>query len=117
LHLLAAYLPGEGLVLMQMVVEKDKENKIVVEPKLLKCLDLRNIEQLFAPEKSISGTGMPTNLTAQKTGPKRLLSIVRSEWGIENGLYYRRDVTFQEDHTRMTDSIQCFSFNGFSFDS
>ena len=32
LHLLAAYLPGEGIVLMQMVVEKDKENEIVVAP-------------------------------------------------------------------------------------
>jgi hypothetical protein len=42
LHLLAAYLPGEGVVLMQMVVEKDKENEIVTAPKLLKCLDLRD---------------------------------------------------------------------------
>jgi len=33
LHLLAAYLPGEGVVLMQMVVEKDKENEIMVAPK------------------------------------------------------------------------------------
>jgi predicted transposase YbfD/YdcC len=30
------------------------------------------------------------------------MKIVRSEWGIENGLHYRRDVTFQEDQTRMT---------------
>jgi len=29
-HLLAAYLPGEGLVLMQMVVEKDIENEIAM---------------------------------------------------------------------------------------
>ncbi len=42
LHLLAAYLPGEGIVLMQMVVEKDKENEISVAPKLLECLDLRD---------------------------------------------------------------------------
>ena len=42
LHLLAAYLPGEGIVLMQMIVEKEKENEIVVAPKLLECLDLRN---------------------------------------------------------------------------
>ena len=204
LHLLAAYLPGEGIVLMQMVVEKDKENEIVVAPKLLKCLDLRHkvvvgdamhtqrqlsiqivttgghfvwivkdnqantrkaIEQLFAPEKSIPALGNPvmdfrsaktiekqagrleertitvssllndyldwpyleqvfklerryTNLTtgevecdvqygltslpAQLASPERLLEIVRSEWGIENGLHYRRDVTFQEDQTRMT---------------
>jgi predicted transposase YbfD/YdcC len=204
LHLLAAYLPGEGIVLMQMVVEKDKENEIVVAPKLLKCLDLRNkvvigdamhtqrqvsiqivdagghfvwivkdnqattrqaIEQLFAPEQPIPGLGCPpmdfqtaqtvekqagrleerritvssllndyldwphlgqvfklerrfttlstgeiecevqyglTSLKAQDASPDRLLSIVRSEWGIENGLHYRRDVTFQEDQTRMT---------------
>jgi len=204
LHLLAAYLPGEGIVLMQMVVEKDKENEIVVAPKLLRCLDLRNtvvigdamhtqrqisvqiveaggdfvwivkdnqantrqaIEQLFAPEKSVPGLGCPamdfqsaqttekqsgrietrqitvsslmndyldwphlgqvfklerrfttlatgevdteiqyglTSLTHQEANPNKLLAIVRSEWGIENGLHYRRDVTFQEDQTRMT---------------
>lgn len=204
LHLLAAYLPGEGVVLMQMVVEKDKENEIVVAPKLLQCLDLRDkvvvadamhsqrnlsaqivaaggdylwivkdnqpltrqaIEQLFAPEKPVPGLGCPamdfqqaktvnkghgrleertitvsslledyldwpdvaqvfklerrfihlatgevdqevryglTSLSRQRASPKRLLEIVRSEWGIENGLHYRRDVTFQEDATRMT---------------
>ncbi len=205
LHLLAAYLPGEGIVLMQMVVEKDKENEIVVAPKLIKCLDLRNkvvigdamhtqrqlsiqiveaggdfvwivkdnqantrqaIEQLFAPEKPVAGLGCPpmdfqsaqttdkqagrieerqitvssmlndyldwphlgqvfklerrfttlatgnvetetqyglTSLTAKKASADQLLAIVRSEWEIENGLHYRRDVTFQEDQTRMTD--------------
>jgi predicted transposase YbfD/YdcC len=204
LHLLAAYLPGEGIVLLQMVVEKDKENEIVVAPKLLKCLDLRNkivvgdamqtqrklsiqivedegdyvwivkdnqpntrqaIEQLFTPPKPIPGLGFPpmnfrsaktvnksrgrleertittsnilndyldwpylgqvfklerrftylasgkvyaetqyglTSLTEQDASPERLLEIVRSEWGIENGLHYRRDVTFHEDLTRMT---------------
>lgn len=205
LHLLAAYLPGEGIVLMQMVVEKDKENEIVVAPKLLQCLDLRNkvvigdamhtqrqisaqiveaggdfvwivkdnqantrqaMEQLFAPEKSVPGLGCPamdfesaqttdkqagrietrqitvsslmtdyldwpylgqvfklerrftslatgeveteiqyglTSLMRKQAGPEKLLAIVRSEWGIENGLHYRRDVTFEEDQTRMTD--------------
>lgn len=205
LHLLAAYLPGEGIVLLQMVVEKDKENEIVVAPKLLKCLDLRDkvvigdamhtqrqvsaqiveaggdfvwivkdnqantrqaIELLFAPEKPVPGLGCPamdfesaqtnekqagrietrqitvsslmndyldwpylgqvfklerrftilatgevdsevqyglTSLTRKKANPEKLLAIVRSEWGIENGLHYRRDVTFQEDQTRMTD--------------
>ena len=204
LHLLAAYLPGEGLVLMLLVVEKDKENEITVTPQLLQCLDLRNkvvigdamhtqrklscqiveaggeyvwivkdnqphtrqaIEQLFAPENSVPGMGCPpmdfrsaktvnkahgrleertltvsslmndyldwpylgqvfklerrftelasgarhcevqyglTSLPAQEAAPDRLLAIIRSEWGIENGLHYRRDVTFQEDQTRMT---------------
>jgi predicted transposase YbfD/YdcC len=204
LHLLAAYLPGEGIVLMQMVVEKDKENEIVVAPKLLASLDLRHkvvvadamhtqrqlssqiveaegdfvwivkdnqlntrkaIEQLFAPEKPVPGLGCPamdfrtaqtvekqsgrleercitvssllndyldwpyvgqvfklerrftclatgkvhsevqyglTSLTSQEADAKRLLGLVRSEWGIENGLHYRRDVTYQEDYTRMS---------------
>jgi len=59
LHLLAAYLPGEGIVWMQMAVEKDKENEIVVAPKLLKCLDLRN--------KIVVGDAMQTqrNLSTQ----------------------------------------------------
>jgi len=39
-HLLAAYLPQEGIVLMQVEVES-KENEIVAAPKLLKSLDLR----------------------------------------------------------------------------
>ncbi len=41
LHLLAAYLPDEGIVLMQMPVE-NYENEIPVAPKLLNCLDLRD---------------------------------------------------------------------------
>lgn len=32
---------------------------------------------------------------------QRLLELVRAHWGIENGLHYRRDVTFQEDACRM----------------
>lgn len=42
-----------------------------------------------------------TSLTAAEAGPKRLLQIVRTHWQQENGLHYRRDVTFQEDATRM----------------
>jgi predicted transposase YbfD/YdcC len=205
LHLLAAYLPGEGIVLMQMVVEKDKENEIVVALKLIECLDLRNkvvtgdamhtqrqlsmhivaaggdfvwivkdnqpqtrqaIELLFSPEPPpIPGSGCPpkdfrytktvnkqagrleerkitassllndyldwphlgqvfmlerrftclatgevscevqyglTSLSAQSANPERILAVIRSEWEIESGLHYRRDVTFEEDKTRMT---------------
>ena len=38
-HLLAAYLPGSGLVLMQVAVDS-KENEIVAAPKLLQSIDL-----------------------------------------------------------------------------
>lgn len=40
LHLLAAYLPAEGIVLVQMAVES-KDNEIVAAPKVLASLDLR----------------------------------------------------------------------------
>ena len=57
---------------MQMVVEKEKENEIVVAPKLLKCLDLRN--------KIVVGDAMQTQrqlstqiveVSSQKVGEKR----------------------------------------------
>lgn len=202
LHLLAAYLPEEGWVLMQVAVES-KENEITAAPRLLKCLDLRgkvvtgdallaqrelsiqiveaggeyvwiikdnqpevrqDIETLFAPEICVKGfspgrhdfrtastvekghgrlerrtiTGSSelkgylnwpyveqvfklerhfvrvkdgkithqvvygvTSLTAQEAGPERLLEIVRAHWGIENGLFYRRDETLGEDRCRL----------------
>jgi predicted transposase YbfD/YdcC len=43
-----------------------------------------------------------TSLGRQEACPGRLLSLVRSYWGIENGLHNRRDVTFREDSCRMT---------------
>ena len=43
-----------------------------------------------------------TSLSRTKASPARLLQIRRAHWGIETGLHYRRDVTFQEDATRMT---------------
>ena len=204
-HLLAAYLPDAGIVLMQVAVDR-KENEIVAAPRLLSCLDLRqaivigdamhtqrslavqiveaggdyvsivkdnqpalrqDIETLFEPELCTAGFSAPatdfqtattTNydhgryerrtlttscllrdyldwpylaqvfqlqrtVTDAKTGehhqqtvygitslpphrapPERLLTIVRSYWGIENGLFYRRDATLNEDSTRMTRS-------------
>jgi predicted transposase YbfD/YdcC len=41
-------------------------------------------------------------MPSKRPPPERLLELIRAEWGIENGLHYRRDVTFREDKTRMT---------------
>lgn len=50
-HLLAAYLPGEGVVLAQVAVDR-KENEIAAAPRLLETIDLR--------DKVVSGDAMLT---------------------------------------------------------
>lgn len=202
-HLLAAYLPESGLVLMEVAVDK-KENEITAAPRVLQHLDLSGaiviadamhaqrqisvqivesggdfiwtikgnqartqwaIQRLFSHEVANLKKGAPlgkdfqmaclptakrhgriekrsilvsqvlndyldwphvaqvfrierevwrdhgkhksrqvvfglTSLAPQQASPMRLLELVRSYWGIENGLHYRRDVTLREDATR-----------------
>ncbi len=43
-----------------------------------------------------------TSLSGDDAPPARVLDLSRAYWGIENGLHHRRDVTFQEDRTRLT---------------
>ena len=43
-----------------------------------------------------------TSLTRDEITPNLLLDKIRSYWGIENCLHYRRDVTLREDYTLMT---------------
>ena len=43
-----------------------------------------------------------TSLSRDDIAPDQLLEKIRSYWGIENGLHYRRDVTLREDYTLMT---------------
>jgi hypothetical protein len=42
-----------------------------------------------------------TSMASQKAGPARLLDLVRGQWGIENGLHWVRDVTFDEDRSQV----------------
>jgi predicted transposase YbfD/YdcC len=43
-----------------------------------------------------------TSLDRKRASPKAIASFIRAYWGIENGLHYRRDVTFKEDSIRQT---------------
>lgn len=206
-HLLAAYLPAEGVVLMQVAVET-KENELVAAPRLLASLDLRGrvvsgdalftqhnlsvdilaqggdyiwyakdnqrhlkddialffvaprqaagwyrpplpqtqarstncahgrleqrtltaivdengfidwpgVRQVFKLERKVTSqaTGVTwvetthglTSLPPERASATELLEWTRHHWGIENGLHYRRDVTLQEDATRMTSRSQ-----------
>jgi predicted transposase YbfD/YdcC len=42
-----------------------------------------------------------TSLSSHQASPEQLAHYVRAYWGIENGLHYRRDVTFKEDRCRL----------------
>ena len=44
-----------------------------------------------------------TSLSPQAASAEHLLQLVRQHWSIENGLHYRRDVTFHEDAGQMKD--------------
>lgn len=41
-----------------------------------------------------------TSLPEEEASPRQLLDMLRSYWGIESGLHYRRDVSLHEDQTR-----------------
>jgi predicted transposase YbfD/YdcC len=89
-----------------------EERRITVSSQLKDYVDWPYLEQVFKldrrrlsvkageiKEETVYGI---TSLPKEKANPEKLLEIARSEWGIENGLHYRRDVTFQEDRIRMT---------------
>jgi predicted transposase YbfD/YdcC len=89
------------------------EERILTSSELLNnYLDWPHLAQVFKLERRCTklkdGTQYTevvyglTSLKRQKAGAARLLSYVRDYWGIENGLFYRRDTTLHEDAMRMT---------------
>ena len=86
--------------------------KITVSSQLKDFFDWPYLEQVFMLEREVkqlkSGSVRKqviygfTSLSRDQVSPQELLHLIRSYWGIENGLHYRRDVTLKEDRTRMT---------------
>jgi predicted transposase YbfD/YdcC len=86
--------------------------RVTVSTELNGYSDWPGLEQVFRLEReritSTSGKRQReivyglTSLTPARASPARLLALTRAYWGVENGLHYRRDVTFHEDATRLT---------------
>lgn len=82
------------------------ERKITVSSQLNDFLDWPFLKQVFMLERRVTNikTGKVkervvygfTSLARDKVAPDELLTLIRSYWGIENGLHYRRDVTLLE---------------------
>jgi predicted transposase YbfD/YdcC len=89
-----------------------EQRTLTVSSQLNDFLDWPYLEQVFKLERRFTSlkTGEVqqqivygfTSLARDEITPLHLLDLVRSYWSIENGLHYRRDVTFHEDLTRMT---------------
>lgn len=89
-----------------------EQRTLTVSSQLQDFLDWPYLQQVFKLERKF--TFLKTNkvqeqvvygftsLSREKIAPPQLLTLIRSYWGIENGLHYRRDVTLHEDHTRMS---------------
>jgi len=76
---------------------------------LNRYLDWPGVQQVFrlTRERTVHGkTSVEvafgvTSLPTDKADAAHLLKLVRGHWGIENSLFYVRDVTMNEDHCRV----------------
>lgn len=89
-----------------------EQRTLTVSSQLQDFLDWPYLQQVFKLERKFTflktgqvreqvGYGF-TSLSREEITPLQLLTLIRSYWGIENGLHYRRDVTLHEDKTRLT---------------
>ena len=86
------------------------KHSIIVSSLLADYSDWPHLAQVFKLERQRTNTlGITktqvrygvTSLPAHLADPTRLLELTRGHWGIENGLHWRRDVTFDEDHAQL----------------
>jgi predicted transposase YbfD/YdcC len=109
-----AYLPKdfETVQTVNKAHGRIEQRTLTVSSQLKNFLDWPYLEQVFKLERRFTflKTGKVqeqvvygfTSLARDEIHPSKLLTLIRSYWGIENGLHYRRDVTLHEDQTRMT---------------
>jgi predicted transposase YbfD/YdcC len=113
-------IPGQGQLPKDFETVKEtskghgrlEERTLTVSSQLNDFLDWPYLQQVFRLERHFLAikTGEVqeqvvygcTSLSREKITSRKLLTLLRSYWGIENGLHYRRDVTLREDQTRMT---------------
>jgi hypothetical protein len=68
-------------------------------------VDWPYLDQVFRLERVVTEAGKRmvevrygiTSLPPEVANAARIMAIARAEWGIENGLHYRRDVSLAED--------------------
>lgn len=66
----------------------------------------RKVTQIATGLTSLETAYGIASLVPHPTVAQQLLNLARAHWGIENRLHYRRDVTLNEDGTRMKSASQ-----------
>jgi predicted transposase YbfD/YdcC len=113
--------PNQNLLDFETVCKINKghgrieQRRLISLPLLPGEIDWPGLQQVFCLERKFTclrkGTVVRveeavhfglTSLSRPRANANRLLFLKRKYWQIENGLHYRRDVTFQEDATRMS---------------
>jgi predicted transposase YbfD/YdcC len=93
---------GHGRIEERVLKSSSQLNGQVDWPYLGQVFQLRRevyeIQSATTRSETVYGITSLPGLAADAT---RLLSLSRGHWSIENGLHYRRDVTFHEDATRL----------------
>jgi predicted transposase YbfD/YdcC len=82
-----------------------EERTITVSRMLREYHDWPYLDQVFRLERIVTEAGKRTvevrygitSLPPNVANAARVMTIARTEWGIENGLHHRRDVTLDED--------------------
>jgi predicted transposase YbfD/YdcC len=82
-----------------------EERTITVSRMLHDYANWPYLDQGFRLERRVTQRGKTTvevrygitSLPPQHASAERLMEVARTEWGIENGLHHRRDVTLRED--------------------
>lgn len=80
-----------------------EERKIWASSELDGYIDFPYVAQVFRIERNITklkNNGI-TSLTEEKASPEKILELNRGHWKIENRLHWVRDVTYDEDRSRI----------------
>lgn len=97
--------------------QRDESHGLIVNRTCRTCSDLYLLGRIFKEWKGIKTFGYIDNwridkatgedvterhyfITSLENDPKRILKFKRKHWGIENGLHWQLDVTFNEDDDR-----------------
>jgi predicted transposase YbfD/YdcC len=92
---------GHGRLEVRQVALSARAADLMEWPHLSQVFKIeREAEELKKGKKTQQERYGITSLPPADADAARILELVRGHWGIENGLHYRRDVTFGEDKCR-----------------